>query len=425
MVQKAISFTALGGAQEVGRSAFLVDSGDNFLLEYGVKLSPKETEYPLPVKTNLTAAIVSHAHLDHSGNLPQLFLKSHIMTFLTPPTLDLSKLLWFDSLKIAGMEGMDAQFSKEEIERVERYSFPVGYKKKLPVSQNSSIEFFDAGHIAGSAMTKLSLGEKELLYTGDFRVDETRLHSGADLKVGKVDYCVIEGTYGNRLHPERHHSEKHFVESVQEIVDNGGWALVPAFAVGRSQEVVDILNEYKLGVPIYLDGMCQKAASILLKYPDYLKNPFFLKKALDKVEWIRNDRMRAKALKQPSVIVTTSGMLTGGPIMQYVKRLYKDKESKIFLTGYQVEGTPGRTLLETNKLPLNDVILDVEMQVEKFDFSAHADQKEMVYALKKWNPEKIIIVHGDKKIIEEFQAKLKEEGLDAVAAETGKTIKLH
>jgi putative mRNA 3-end processing factor len=323
------------------------------------------------------------------------------------------------------MEGMDAQFTKEEIERVERYSFPIGYKKKIPVSENSSLEFFDAGHISGSALSKLSLGEKEFLYTGDFRVKETRLHSGADLKVGHVDYCVIEGTYGNRLHPERQHSEKHFVESVQEIVENGGWALVPAFAVGRSQEVVDILNEYNLGVPIYLDGMCQKAANILLKYPDYLKNPFYLKKALDNVEWIKNDRMRAKAMKQPSVIVTTSGMLTGGPIMQYVKRLYKNKDSKIFLTGYQVEGTPGRTLLETNKLPIDGAVLDIEMQVEKFDFSAHADQAEMILALKKWSPEKVIIVHGDRKVILEFQAKLKEEGFDAVAAETEKTIKLH
>lgn len=395
------------------------------MLEYGVKLSPKATEYPLPVKTNLAAAVISHAHLDHSGNLPHLFRNSHIMTFLTPPTLDFSKLLWFDSLKIAGMEGMDAQFSKEEIERTERYSFPIGYKKKLPVAQDSSLEFFDAGHICGSAMTKLSLHGKEFLYTGDFRVDETRLHGGADLKVGKVDYCVIEGTYGNRLHPERHNSEKHFVESVQEIVESGGWALVPAFAVGRSQEIVDILSEYKLGVPVFLDGMCQSAARILLNYPDYLKNPGFLKKALDKVEWVRSDRMRAKALKQPSVIVTTSGMLTGGPIMQYIKKLYKDKDSKVFLTGYQVEGTPGRTLLETNKMPLKDAVVDVEMQVEKFDFSAHSDQKEMVFALKKWSPEKVIIVHGDKKVIGEFQQKLKEEGFDAVAAETGKTIKLH
>ncbi len=425
MPHKQISFTALGGAQEVGRSAFLIDSGDKFLLEYGVKLSPKETEYPLPVKTNINAAIISHAHLDHSGNLPHLFLNSHIMTFLTPPTLDLSKLLWFDSLKIAGMEGMDAKFSKEEIARTERYSFPIGYKKNLPVTQNASLEFFDAGHICGSALTKLSMHGKNLLYTGDFRVDETRLHAGADLDVGKVDYCVIEGTYGNRLHPERKHSEKHFVESVQEIVDAGGWALVPAFAVGRSQEVVDILNEYKLSVPVYLGGVCHTAAEVWMKYPEYLKNPKFLKKALDKVEWIRNDKMRAKALKQPSVIVTTSGMLTGGPIMQYLKRLYKDKDSKVFLTGYQVEETPGRRLLDTGKLQLNDVVVDAELQVEKFDFSAHADQKEMLFALKKWNPEKVIIVHGDKKVIEEFRQKLYEEGFDAVAAETGKTIKLH
>ena len=108
-----VKITFKGAAQEVGRSAFLVDDGDKILLDYGVKLTPGGLEYPLPVKVNLNAAIISHAHLDHTGNLPHLFQETHCLTYMTPPTLGIAKILWFDTLKIAGLEGMDAKFYKE------------------------------------------------------------------------------------------------------------------------------------------------------------------------------------------------------------------------------------------------------------------------------------------------------------------------
>ena len=120
-----VKITFKGASQEVGRSAFLIDSGDKILLDYGVKLTPNGIEYPLPVKVNLNAAIISHAHLDHTGNLPHLFQETNCLVYMTPPTLGIAKILWFDTLKIAGLEGMDAKFAKDEIAKTEKFTFPV------------------------------------------------------------------------------------------------------------------------------------------------------------------------------------------------------------------------------------------------------------------------------------------------------------
>src|SRR3989338_2160497 len=420
-----IFFTALGGAEEVGKSSFLIDYGEKVLFDRGVKLLQNKTEYPLPVKTNLDAVIISHAHLDHSGSLPHLFLDSKVMSFLTISTLDLSRMLWFDSLKIASFESMAPEWSKEEIHSVEKFSFPMHYRHEIPITKNASLEFHDAGHILGSAISVLSLKTKKIVYTGDFKVAETRLHKGADLHIKNTDVMIMESTYGDRNHSPREETEKLFVETVQETIDRGGWVLVPAFAVGRSQEMLDILHEYKVSAPIFFDGMCQKAAKIMMDYPELLKNPRFLKKALSKAIWVNNPSMRKKALKQPSIIVTTAGMLGGGPASFFLQHIYRQKNSAVLLTGYQVEGTQGRRLLETQKIEVDGELLDVSAHVQKFDFSAHAGQEELLSAIKKLSPKKIVLVHGDADVMPVFKEKIETEtGIETIIPSIGKTEKL-
>jgi len=420
-----IKLTCHGAAQEVGRSHIIVDSADKIALDCGVKLTPHETEYPLPLNTNLSAAIISHAHLDHSGNLPHLFMQSEFRSYMTPPTLDLSKMLWFDTLKIAGLEGMDANFTREEIATTEESTYKVGYNRNIKITDKTSMQFYDAGHILGSAITKLNLGNKTLVYTGDYKKLDTRLHKGADLKgVKKCDYLIIESTYGDRNHEKRKEVEKHFVEDVQDTIDRGGHALVPAFAVGRSQEIIDILNEYNVNAEVYFDGMGQKAARIYLRYPKYLKDYPFLKKALESVRWIKTIAMRKKALKQPSVIVTTAGMLQGGPVYEYLPDLYKDKNSRIMLTGYQVIDTPGRILQEKGKIALSGINVDVKMQIGKYDFSAHPGKKELLETIEMLNPEKVICVHGDKEVMKVFKNSIKAKGFDAIVPKLGEEITL-
>jgi len=419
------SILGLGGCEEVGRSSFLLDIGDKILLECGIKLTPKETEYPLQVKTNLDVVIISHAHLDHSGNLPHLFLESNPLCYMTQPTLDLADLLWHDSLKIAGIEGTEEKFSVKEIKRTRKYSFAIGYNRKMPITKKCTLEFFNAGHILGSAMTKLSFENRTMLYTGDFKVEETRLLTKADLNVGNVDFVVIESTYGDREHPDRKKTERDFVEAVQDTVDNGGIALVPAFAVGRSHEIIDVLHEYKLNASIYLDGMAKKAAQITMNYPKFLKDPKFLGKALNATKWVKNERQRNKIVEEPCVIVTTAGMLEGGPALSYIKRIHADENSSILLTGFQVSETKGNRLLKTGKIEIDGIEFKPKCRVQKFDFSAHAGQSELLYALNKWSPEKVFIVHGEKEVAHTFSKKIKEDlGINAVVLKQGKIQKL-
>jgi putative mRNA 3-end processing factor len=411
---KKWSVTALGGCEEVGRSSFLLDVGAKILLDRGIKLTPEKTEYPADVKTNLDAVIISHAHLDHSGLLPHLFSNARPLTYMTKPTLELAEILWHDSLKIAGLEGIDAKFTKTEVENTMRYVFPIRYNKELEIAGNVTMEFYDAGHILGSAITRLEMGNKVFIYTGDFKMTETRLLHRADLPKVKADYVMIESTYGDRDHPNRIDTENEFVETVQSIVDKGGTALIPAFAVGRSQEIIDVLYEHKVDFPVYLDGMGQKAARITLRYPEYLKDARFLKRALESVEWIRSDRQRKKALSEPSAIVTTAGMLEGGPALHYIKKIYNDPNSGVLLTGYQVEGTTGELLLRTGRIEIDGREYEVKGLVKKFDFSAHASQSSMLKALKYWSPEKVLLVHGDSSTIKVFKEKIGEElGMDA------------
>jgi len=344
---------------------------------------------------------------------------------MTQPTLDLAELLWHDSLKIAGIEGTEEKFSKEEIKRTRKYSFAIGYNRKMPITKKCTLELFNAGHILGSAMAKLSFGGKHFLYTGDFKVKETRLLEKADLKVGHVDYVLIESTYGDREHPDRRKTERDFVEAVQDTVDNGGIALVPAFAVGRSHEVIDVLHEYKVNAPIYLDGMAKTAAQITMDYPKFLKDSKFLGGALQNTAWVKNERQRRKIVEEPCVIVTTAGMLEGGPALSYIKKIHADENSSILMTGFQVEETKGNKLLKTGKIEVDGAEYKPKGRVEKFDFSAHASQSEMLSALNKWSPEKAFIVHGEKTVAHVFEKKIKEElGINAVVLKQGKMQKL-
>lgn len=423
-MERKVYFTALGGAQEVGRSSFLLDAGEKIVLDRGVKLNPNNIEYPLPIKAYLDAVILSHAHLDHSGHLPALFLKGNVHTYLTPPTLELAKILWYDTLKIADQEGSMPHFTEEEIRKTEQYSFTYGYKRKISITKNMQLEFFDAGHIAGSALSKIILPEKEILYTGDYKVKETRLHEGADLKVGKVDTIILESTYGDREQPERKETEKEFIEKVNETIAEGGNCIIPAFAVGRAQEIIDALTEHKALAPIYLDGMGQKAAAVMLRYPKYLKNPKHLKKALDQTKWVRsNKKTRKAATSQPSIIVASAGMLQGGPVLNYIAKLYNDKKSALLFTGFQVEESPGRTLLDTGKITIDGKHLEVKMKIHKFDFSAHPSQSELIKSLHKWKPEKAVLVHGDKKTLPVFKELIEKElGIETIIPTTGKEI---
>jgi putative mRNA 3-end processing factor len=424
-MDKKYSITGHGACKEVGRSAFVLDFGEKFLLDYGIKLNMDEIEYPLDVNEHVKAAIISHAHLDHSGFLPYFYKNSECLSFMTQATLELADILWKDSIKIAEFEGMAPKYSKQEIERTHRYNFIVPYEKKLSLASDVSLEFFDAGHILGSALTKITHKNKSFLYTGDFKVNETQLHNGANLNIGEIDYLMTESTYGDREQADRKLEEKAFCESVQSTVERGGWAIVPVLAIGRAQEIVDILSKYNLDAPIYLDGMGKQVSEVYLQHSDLIKDSKGLKRALNSVNWVQGKNGRAQALKRPSIIVTTSGMMKGGPVVGYVQKIVKDPLSKIHLTSFQAEGTPGRTLMETGKLSQEKTgeLVKVGCRYEKFDFSAHPSQSEMIHAIKKWSPQEIFLVHGDEVAMKAFSKRILDEtGIKSTALSLGKKV---
>ena len=413
-----MKLTFLGASREVGRSAILLESGKRILMDYGVKLG-EHSSYPMPVQGFVDALILSHAHLDHSGYSPAIYRDINPPCFATPPTMALSSLLLNDSLKVARLRGEEEPFSSFLIKKLERAFIPLGYGKPFPLMKDLSITLFDAGHIPGASIVQIYAERKRFVYTGDFKIQATRLHSGAE-PMEKVDVLVIESTYSDREHPDRKKLENKLVAEVKETIEDGGTVLFPSFAVGRSQELLILMAERLPDVNTYLDGMSKSATEIVAEYPSYVRDANALRKGIKNAEWVETDAQRQKAVSQPGVIISSAGMLEGGPALLYLLRL--NQKSKIILTGYQVEGTNARSLLESGVVNIGGVPQNIRLPVEYLDMSAHAGRSDLLNFVKRANPEKIFCVHGDK--CEAFAEELCNMGFEAYAPKMGNSFEV-
>jgi putative mRNA 3-end processing factor len=409
-----IQLSFLGSCNEVARSAILLDDGINkILFDYGSNISEIPPLHPKNVRGRLDAIFLSHSHLDHSGSLPLLFKNGQeCPVFTLEINKRLCRLLLQDSLKIARLEGYDLGFEKKHIKKTLKKFVPLSYKDPIKFTEMEIIAY-DAGHLPGSSMFFVNHREKNILYTGDFNPLDTRLLKGCNLKFPHINILITESTYAQREHPNRKKLETEFVELINDTCANGGVALVAGFAVGRLQEILLILEEYKVDYPIYMDGMAKKATNIIADFPNLLKSHNKLRKAFEKVDLVSSQKKRNKLIKEACIILTTSGMLQAGPVVNYIKKLHKRKDCTLFLTGFQVKGSPGRTLLETGRYINKDLNLKVKMFVKYFDFSSHVGRKDLFKSIEKINPEKIFCVHGDNAI--GFSKELKERGFDATA----------
>lgn len=415
-----VSLKCLGASHEVGRSAFILSTDKNFLLDYGLKVFDLsgEPKYPIAFEEKIDAALISHAHLDHSGYIPHLYTKhENIHWYATPPTRDICELLLKDSMKIMGEK---LPYKLSHYHTALKQWHPVFYDKKFHLGDTSFV-YKDAGHIVGSSMIEIYYNNQKILYTGDFKTEGTRLHKGAEF-VEDVDTLIIEGTYGDKEHPDRAGLEKQLVMEIEETLGQGGHVLMPAFALGRSQEVISIIRSYSKDIPIYLDGMSKEIARIYMKYPYYIKNFGSFEQAIDSVNFVENSNIRKQVTRNPCVIVTTAGMMQGGPVLEYLFNV--NPESKVIFTGYSVEGTNGWRLLNHGKIMKDDYELDVSLPVEYLDFSAHASKSELVEFVKKANPKKVVVVHADPAVADSFTNTLKGEGFNAVAPNLEEVIEL-
>jgi len=410
-----IKIQFLGGVEEVGRLAMVLETSDmKLLFEYGMNPS-KPPEYPMPSPL-VDTILLTHAHLDHSGMIPWLFSRDSQKILTTKVTGEIANLLHKDSIKIAKMEGYATPYSNNDIKEAKNSIVSVAPHQTRNLGSDYEVKFHDAGHIPGSLMFEL-IGDKKILFTGDINVIDTHLLKGT--KPVNCDILILEGTYAGRNHPKkREEIEKDLLGKIDEIVKRGGVAVLPAFAVSRSQELIMVLR--KAGYDVWFDGMGRKVAKIFLKYPRYLKSPDELKKAMNKINLVHSDHGRKLALKG-EVIITSSGMMDGGPVLSYMHKLKNDPKSAVILTGYQVESSNSRRLIDHGQLDFYGVKQKIECEVQYFDFSAHAGHSELIDFAKKCNPEKIVLMHSDNR---DVLAEPLKDVAEIFMPKTGKMVEL-
>jgi putative mRNA 3-end processing factor len=413
----------LGGAREVGRIGIAVKSKKTqALLDYGVMFN-HEPGFPMHVPPKeVDALILTHSHLDHSGALPVFYIGGKVPLYTNKLNLELTQLLIQDFIHLSGYY---LPFEYLELKTMMQSNKHLDFGVKENVG-DMRFQLLNAGHTPGSAQVLIETEGKRLLYTGDFNITDSQLLTGAAMDYGDLDAVVMESTYANEDHSERSELEKRFVESATEVVEKGGIVLVPAFGVGRSQEMACILTAHHFEYPVVLDGMAREASRIIMNYKEFLKDPKLFMNAMHSVDWVEGWRDRRKALKAPGVIISTAGMLKGGPAAFYVSKIGKKANNAIFLVSYQIPGTPGRELLDKGICTIDGKVRKVKALYEHFDFSSHCGASQLKEALRRLGGKpKVFVVHGDEGNCELFANWAKSElGLDAVAPKTGDTFEV-
>ena len=413
----------LGGAREVGRIGIAVKSKKSqALLDYGVMFN-HEPGFPMHVPPKeVDALILTHSHLDHSGALPVFYIGGKVPLYTNRLNLELTQLLIQDFIHLSGYY-LPFEYLELKTMMQSNKHLDFGVEEKVG---DMRFQLLNAGHTPGSAQVLIETEGKRLLYTSDFNITDSQLLKGATMDYGDLDAVVMESTYANEAHSERSELEKRFVESTTEVVEKGGTVLVPAFGVGRSQEMACILTAHHFEYPIVLDGMAREASRIIMNYKEFLRDPKLFMNAMHSVDWIEGWRDRRKALQNPSVIISTAGMLKGGPAAFYVSKIGKKANNAIFLVSYQIPGTPGKELLDKGICTIDGKVRRVKALYEHFDFSSHCGASQLKEALRKLGGKpKVFVVHGDEGNCELFANWTKSElGLDAVAPKTGDTFEV-
>jgi len=413
----------LGGAREVGRIGISVKSKKSqVLLDYGVMLD-REPGFPMHVPPKeVDGLILTHSHLDHSGALPIFYIDNKVPLYTNKLNLELTQILIQDFIHLSGYY---LPFEYLELKTMMRCNKHLDFGAKEEVG-DMRFQLLNAGHTPGSASVLIEAEGKRLLYTSDFNTIDSQLLTGASMDCGDLDAVIIESTYANEDHTERSELEKRFVESATEVVEKGGIALVPAFGVGRSQEMACILAAHHFEYPIVLDGMAREASRIIMNYKEFLRDPKLFMNAMHTADWVEGWRDRRKALKTPSVIITTAGMLKGGPAAFYVSKIGKKANNAIFLVSYQIPGTPGKELLDKGRCTIDGVVRKVKARYGHFDFSSHCGASQLKDALRKLGGKpKVFVVHGAEGNCELFANWAKSElGLEALAPKTGDTFEV-
>jgi KH/beta-lactamase-domain protein len=427
-----IRLTCLGGFQEVGRSAILVQTREsNVLLDCGVNPGASHSADAFPrldapqfsVDT-LDAVVISHAHLDHCAILPFLFKYGYDgPVYSSSPTSSLMTLLQLDYLDVMSKQGAMAPYDQKDVRETVLHTIPLRFGVVTDIAPDIRLTLHNAGHILGSSIVHLHIGEglHNLVYTGDYKFSKTMLLEPAATQFPRVETIITESTYGapNDIMPSRIEAEERLAAIVNQTFEKGGKVLIPVPAVGRAQEIMLILDGYmKRGAikeaPIFLEGMISEATAITTAYPEYLErdvrnsilhegiNPF----QSDYFTIVEHPSARQEIMDGDScIVIATSGMLEGGPVIEYFKHFASDERNAIIFVSYQIEGTLGRRVqrgLAETPIVNSDgkiEILKVNLRVESIEgFSGHSDRRQIVNFIRRVAPklERIIVCHGER-----------------------------
>lgn len=427
---KEVTIYCLGGVKQVGRSCFIVVTPESkIMLDCGI--NPGENinynAYPRLDWFNfnmdeLDAVVISHAHIDHQGFLPAIFKYGYNgPIYCTEPTLPLMTLLQMDSVKIAQSNGSYLPYEIRDVHEVIKHCIPLPYGKPTDISPDITITLNNAGHIMGSATVHINIsGAHNILYTGDYKYARTQLLDGALANYPRVETIITESTYGASLDimPDQSTVYSTFTDSINQTLKNGGKVLIPVPAVGRAQEIMLVLDkEMREGrlveSPIFIEGMISEASAIHMSYAHYLgydvrksvsegTNPFLSSyftviNGISKREEVFSD-------DSPSIIMATSGMLEGGPSVEYFKQISPKPQNKIIFVSYQINGTLGRrvldgTISEASMIDKNGKVrvIPVRCTKQKIDgFSGHSDFNQILNFVSKVRPKRVLVNHGEK-----------------------------
>jgi len=428
-----IRATFLGGVRTVGASCILIQTKDSkILLDAGVNFGGKginlfpRFDVPEFSVNDIDAIVISHAHMDHVGALPLIFKYGYRgPVYVTPPTLDLMVLLQLDFIDVCMKKGEEPPYSSKEIHEMIKHVVPLEYGQVTDITPDIRLTFYPAGHILGSALIHLNIGNgtHNILYTGDFKFIPTKLHDPARHVFERVETLIIESTYGGKedIQPNREESYKMLIDIIDKTIKGGGKVLIPVLGVGRAQEVMliveEAIRENKLpkDLEVFVDGSIWDTTAVYTVYPEYLRkelrdliikeniNPFIS----DSFVRVSSDKDRESIIfeKGPCVIISTSGMLEGGPSVEYFRHLCEDEKNSIIFVSYQAPGTLGRRVISGSKeVQIETRGGDIETRkvnasIYKIDgLSGHADRNELMnYVMElRPKPKRVIVVHGEK-----------------------------
>lgn len=458
----------LGAAKQVTGSMYLLELEDGYkiLIDCGTDME-REIDFETPIINKsffpfdaslINLVVLTHAHIDHSGNIPMLFREGYEGQVLcTPPTADLTELLLFDSanlhlrrLKAAQGESnkkhkqMDRLLRKgdmylqKDVENSLENFVTLQFNKKFTIKPGLEITFFPAGHLLGAAHLYFSITEgdeiKTLGFSGDIGRNNYPLHIDPQI-LPPVDFLICESTYGNRIHEDKI-SPMDAMEAIIEetCIDKPGRLIIPAFSVGRTQAVLYTLNRLIEernfpAIRVFTDSpMGRSSTKIYAKYLSYL-NPearSFQKEYdelfdFDNLVYLQSEK-ESNAIQnyhQPCVIISSSGMITGGRVEKHIADNISNSYATILLIGYSAEGTLGRQLLAGSEtIKVKDREYKVNARIRKIDvFSGHADQLGLLSFIKNQQIDKlkkVFLTHGEEESMLEFSQEIQKLGFNEV-----------